>query len=184
LRGPHQIDNATAAIAALDELADRLPVHMQAIRSGLVLAAPAARFQVMPGRPAVVFDVAHNPHAARALAENLRAHVRFKRTFAVFAMLADKDVSAVVDAVKSQITEWHVAGLGGSRGSASSVLAAKVRAGDPAKPLCAHESPLAAYAAARRAADEDDRIVVFGSFHTVCDVLQAHQAANRSTLER
>ena len=89
LRGPHQIANAAAALAALDELKDRLPVHMQAVRTGLVMAAPTARFQVMPGGPAVVFDVSHNPHAARALAQNLRAHVKFERTLAVFAMLGD-----------------------------------------------------------------------------------------------
>lgn len=184
LRGPHQIANAAVALAALDELKDRLPVHMQAVRTGLLMAAPPARFQVMPGRPAVVFDVSHNPHAARALAANLRAHVKFTRTLAVFAMLVDKDVAGVVDAVKSQIAAWYVSGLRGARGTTADALVDTVRRCDPGKPVTGFDTLLAAYSAARQGAGEDDRILVFGSFHTVCDVLQAHEAAIRSTSTR
>ncbi len=181
LRGPHQIANAATAIAALDELKDRLPVHMQALRTGLVTASPIGRFQVLPGRPAIVLDVSHNPHAARALAQNLRAHVKFQRTIAVFAMLADKDAHGVVDAVRSQIDEWYVGALTGSRGSSAEALANEIRRVEPSKPLHLFDSVAAAYAAARRAAGDDDRIVVFGSFHTVADALQAREAAARST---
>jgi dihydrofolate synthase/folylpolyglutamate synthase len=184
LRGAHQISNAAVALAALDALKERLPVHMQAVRAGLLTASPRARFQVMPGRPAVVFDVSHNPHAARALAANLRAHVKFKRTLAVFSMLADKDVAGVIDAVTSQIAEWYVAGLGGARGSATQAIVGEVASRDPGKPVHGFASLREAYAAARQAAGDDDRIVVFGSFHTVCDVLQAHEAATRSTSTR
>ncbi len=181
LRGPHQIANAATAIAALDELKDRLPVHMQALRTGLVTASPIGRFQVLPGRPAIVLDVSHNPHAARALAQNLRAHVKFQRTVAVFAMLADKDVAGVVDAVHGQIDEWYVGALTGSRGSSAEALANEIRRVEPSKPVHLFDSVAAAYAAARRAAGDDDRIVVFGSFHTVADALQAREAAARST---
>lgn len=184
LRGPHQIANAAVALAALDELHDRLPVHMQAVRTGLLMAAPRARFQVMPGRPAVVFDVSHNPHAARALAANLRSHVKFERTLAVFSMLADKDVAGVVDAVKSQISGWYVAGLGGTRGTSADALVDIVRGCDPDKSVIGCDTLPAAYAAARQVAGENDRILVFGSFHTVCDVLQAHEALIRSTATR
>lgn len=184
LRGAHQIANAAVALAALDELHDRLPVHMQAVRTGLLMAAPRARFQVMPGRPAVVFDVSHNPHAARALAANLRTHVKFERTLAVFSMLADKDVAGVVDAVKSQIFGWYVAGLGGTRGTSAEALVDIVRGCDPDKSVTGFDTLPLAYAAARQVAGENDRILVFGSFHTVCDVLQAHEALIRSTATR
>jgi dihydrofolate synthase/folylpolyglutamate synthase len=184
LRGPHQIANAASAIAALDELRERLPLHMQALRMGLLTAAAPARFQVMPGRPAVVFDVSHNPHAARALAQNLRAHVKFERTLAVFAMLGDKDMAGVIDAVKAQIDAWYVSGLSGGRGSAKEIVGAAVRAADPDKPLHLFDTPVAAYLAARQSASENDRILVFGSFHTVADVLPAHRTATRSTPQR
>lgn len=184
LRGTHQLANAATALTALDELAERLPVHMQAVRTGLVTAAPTARFQVMPGRPAVVFDVAHNPHAAAALARNLRAHVKFRRTHAVFAMLGDKDVTGVVAAVGREIDEWHVAGLAGARGTRPEAVAAVVSAADSGKPVHVFATTAEAYASARRLTGDDDRIVVFGSFHTVAEGLQAHRASVRSTTQR
>ncbi|MCC6534828.1 MAG: bifunctional tetrahydrofolate synthase/dihydrofolate synthase [Burkholderiales bacterium] len=176
LRGAHQLANAAAAIAALDELKPRLPTDMQAIRTGLVTASLPGRFQVLPGRPAIVLDVAHNPHAARALAANLRAHGRFKRTLAVFAMLADKDIGGVVDTLKGQVSAWYVGALAGSRGTSAATLATLIAAHDPGKPVASFESPLAAHDAACQVADADDRILVFGSFHTVSEVLIAREA--------
>ena len=176
LRGTHQLGNAAATLAALDEVRTLLPVHMQALRTGLITAEPAARFQVLPGRPSVVLDVAHNPHAARALARNLRAHGRFKRTLAVFAMLSDKDIAGVVQAVKDQVSEWCVCGLAGDRGSSASNLGAIVAEVDPGKPMQVFDSPVAAYGYAHGAATDDDRIVIFGSFHTVSEVLVARDA--------
>ncbi len=177
LRGEHQLSNAAATIAALDELRALVPVHMQALRSGLVTAAPPARFQVLPGRPSIVLDVAHNPHAALALAQNLRRHGRFPRTLAVFAMLGDKDIAGVVAAVRSEVSEWCVAGLSGERGTRGEDLAAVVFAVDPGKPLHVFDSPRLAYDFACGAASGDDRILVFGSFHTVSEILIARAEA-------
>jgi dihydrofolate synthase/folylpolyglutamate synthase len=177
LRGPHQLSNAAAAIAALDALRPRVAVHMQALRSGLLAASPPGRFQVLPGRPSVVLDVAHNPHAARALAQNLSLHGPFKRTLAVFAMLGDKDIAGVVAAVRDQVSEWCVAGLGGERGTPGADVAAIVSAVDPGKPVQVFDDPVLAYDFARGAASGDDRILVFGSFHTVSEILVARSAA-------
>jgi dihydrofolate synthase / folylpolyglutamate synthase len=171
LRGTHQLANAAAAICALEQLHERLPVDMQALRTGLVSVTVPGRFQVLPGRPAVVLDVAHNPHAARALARTLRAHGSHARTAAVFAMLADKDIGAVIDAVKAQVDAWYVASIAGNRGTQAATLAALVAAHDPGKPVEQFDSARHAYSAAAAAANEDDRIVVFGSFLTVSDVL-------------
>ena len=173
LRGSHQLANAAAAMTALDQLHERLPVHMQSIRAGLAGVAVPARFQVLPGRPAVILDVAHNAHAAHALARTLRSHGRHARTFAVFAMLADKDIGAVIDAVKGEIDSWHVATLGGSRGTGADALGALLAAHDPGKPARAFDSPLAACRAACGCAGVDDRIVVFGSFYTVSEVMSS-----------
>ena len=179
LRGAHQLANAAAAICALEQLHPRLPVDMQAIRTGLVSVEVPARFQVLPGRPAVVLDVAHNPHAARALARTLRSHAGHARTLAVFAMLGDKDAGAVIDAVKAQVDAWHVATLGGSRGNEAAALARAIGVHDPGKPVQSFDSPRAAYRAAARTAGDDDRIVVFGSFHTVSDVLEMLERERR-----
>ena len=171
LRGEHQLANAAAAVAALDEVKDRLPVSMHAIRMGLATVALAGRFQVLPGRPAVVLDVAHNPHAARALAGSLGAHAGFRRTAAVFAMLADKDIRGVIDAVKAEVDAWYVASLDVPRGATGTVVAELLASHDAGKSVRVFDSPTDAYRSACEAAGEDDRILVFGSFHTVAEIL-------------
>jgi dihydrofolate synthase/folylpolyglutamate synthase len=171
LRGARQVRNAAAALAALDALHERLPVGMQDVRRGLAEVALPGRFQVLPGRPQVILDVAHNPEAARALAENLGAAGFAPQVIAVFGMLRDKDVAGVVRAVAPRITRWHVASLGGPRGaSAADVTRTLGAAGVTA--LTPHGSVAAAFAAAKGEAGENDKIVVFGSFLTVAEVMQ------------
>ena len=187
LRGEHQFANAAAAIAALDELKARLPIGMHAIRMGMATVTLPGRYQVLPGRPAVVLDVAHNPHAARALAANLGVHGGFGRTFAVFAMLADKDIAAVIDAVKAEVDGWYVASLATARGTSGDALAAIVATHDPAKRVRVFDSPAEAYRDAYSFAGQSDRILVFGSFHTVAEVLASTGRAagsGNSRLER
>ena len=102
--------------------ASRLPVSANDIRAGLVDADNPGRFQVLPGRPAVILDVAHNPAAAKALAQNLARMPSAGRTLAVFAMLRDKDIAGVIDAVKNRIDAWFVAGTEGPRAADASAL--------------------------------------------------------------
>lgn len=168
LRGNYQLANAAAALAALHALSDRLPVSQGAIRQGLLEVEWPARFQVLPGRPTVVLDVAHNEHAAKALERALSDMAFFPETYAVFAMLKDKDIAAVVSAVKGRVDHWHIAPLPGARGTTVEAIQAALIAGGVA-PRAIH--PFAnvadAYARARENANEADRIVVFGSFLTV-----------------
>ena len=173
MRGTYQIGNAAAAITALDALRERLPVGTQDIRTGLVTAVVPGRFQVLPGRPSIVLDVAHNPHAASALAGTLAGMPRAHRTFGVFGMLRDKDVAGVVAAMKSEIDVWCIAGLDGPRGADARALAAHVAAIAPWASLECHADVASAWRAAVEAAGDDDRICAFGSFHTVAAALDA-----------
>ncbi|MGH6631246.1 MAG: glutamate ligase domain-containing protein, partial [Burkholderiales bacterium] len=171
LRGAPQLGNAAAAITALECLRERLPVTMNDIRVGLLQAELPGRFQVLPGRPAVILDVAHNPQAARALAASLEAMGRTGRTFAVFAMLRDKDIAGVAAALKSHVAHWFIAGLGGARGAGAAELG-RALAAAAAGPVTASGDVAAAYAQACDMATENDRILVFGSFYTVATVMQ------------
>jgi dihydrofolate synthase/folylpolyglutamate synthase len=174
LRGAYQLANAATALAALGLVADRLPVAGGAIRDGLLTVELAGRFQVLPGRPTVVLDVAHNPHAARALAATLGSMGYHPRTFAVFGMLADKDVAGVIAALRARVDRWFVATLPGPRGMGAAALAAGLaRAGVAAGALRAFDDVASALGAAREEADEADRIIVFGSFLTVAAALSA-----------
>jgi dihydrofolate synthase/folylpolyglutamate synthase len=177
LRGAYQLANAATALTVIDLLRSTLPVSSGAIRDGLVGVELAGRFQVLPGRPAIVLDVAHNPHAARALADTLGAMGYFKRTFAVFGMLADKDISGVAAAARSRIDRWFVTMLPGPRGaSAAAVRGALVAADVDGASIQMCDDVASALAAARGAAGEADRIVVFGSFLTVAAAVAALQS--------
>jgi len=175
LRGAYQLANAAACITVLSCLRERLPVTAQDVRSGLLLADLAGRFQVLPGRPMVILDVAHNPHAARALAANLASMPRSAHTLAVFGMLGDKDIAGVVDAVKSSVTQWFVASTGGPRAASTAQLAAALAGAGVAAPVTWCENIAGAWHAACNIAAEDDKILVFGSFLTVAAVMRERQ---------
>jgi len=167
LRGAVQLRNACAALAALDTLGARLPVGMQHVREGLATVRLAGRFQVLPGRPQIILDVAHNPQAAQTLAQNLADSGYARETIAVLGMLRDKDIAGVVRAVAPRITRWHVCSLGGARGAAASELAGALAQLGAVANVTRHESAAQALEAARSEAKPDDKIVVFGSFLTV-----------------
>ena len=180
LRGANQLLNASAALAALEAMRERLPVPQQSVRQGLLAASLPGRFQVLPGQPTVVLDVAHNPQAAAVLAQNLGSMGFHPYTHAVFAMLGDKDADAVAAKVAGLVDHWYCAGLPGPRGRSGQDLAGRVRARLPAPPageeaatVQACDDVAQAWRMARERAGEGDRIVVFGSFLTVAAVLAA-----------
>ncbi len=176
LRGANQLLNATAALTALELIRDRLPIPMQAVRQGLMLVDLPGRFQVLPGRPAVVLDVAHNPQAVGVLAENLGSMGYFPETWAVVGMLRDKDVQGALALVAGRVDHWRFAGLPGPRGLSAEELATEARAAGLSGEGREFATPAEAYRAVRKEAAPDDRIVVFGSFLTVADVLEVVRA--------
>ena len=178
LRGSYQLQNAATALAAIDALRERVPVPAGAVREGLVSVALPGRLQVLPGRPAIVLDVAHNPQAARAFAVALGAMGAYRRTLAVFGMLKDKDIEAVVQAVAPRIDAWYVAPLPGPRGGAIERIAGAVAAtGVERSAIRVFDDIEHALAAARNDAADTDRIAAFGSFLTVAAVQDATRAA-------
>ena len=176
LRGPRQLRNAAAALAALDALSGRLPVGMQDVRRGLAEVVLPGRFQVLPGRPQVILDVAHNPDAALTLAENLGNAGFAAETIAVFGALRDKDIGGVARAVAPRVTRWHLATLPGPRGSSAAELSSALQAAGVTAPRAEYADARQAFAAARERAGENDKIVVFGSFLTVADAMQELEA--------
>jgi len=174
LRGAIQLQNASGVLAALDALRDRLPVAMQDIRRGLIEVELPGRFQTLPGSPAVVLDVAHNPQAAKALADNLGGLGQnyYPATWAVFGMLRDKDIAAVVRALAGRVTHWLPCTLSGPRTASAAELRDILLAQGVAGPLPLFDSPGAAFRHARENAGENDRIIAFGSFLTVAAVLR------------
>jgi dihydrofolate synthase/folylpolyglutamate synthase len=172
--GRHQYANAACAVAAIWSLRERLPVSMNALRAGLASARQPGRFQIIGRQPLRILDVAHNPHAARALAANLADLPPGGRVIAVCAMLADKDVAAVIAALRPYVQHWHGAGLDVVRGLDAPGFATFLQAAG-----CTYDSHVnvqEAWRAACLQAEPADTILAFGSFHTVAEVMTQTQA--------
>jgi len=178
LRGANQLVNASGALAALEALRPRLPITAQAVRAGLALVELPGRFQIVPGQPTLVLDVAHNPHSIAALTANLDAMGFFPTTHAIFGAMADKDLAPMLAKIGPLVDRWYFTDLDTPRACRAVELQHKWSAlqiavgGRREVPVSTHGSPLQALAAAMEVADPADRIVVFGSFHTVGGVLQ------------
>lgn len=174
LRGANQLLNASGVLAVFEALAERLPVGAQAVRQGLLVVDLPGRFQTVPGVPALVLDVAHNPQAAAVLAHNLRGMGKFAHTHAVFGAMADKDVPGMLQQLQPLVDHWYLCELPLPRAATAATLEAALRRqpGGTTAGLSRHASPEQALAAALEAATPVDRIVVFGSFLTVGGVLK------------
>jgi dihydrofolate synthase/folylpolyglutamate synthase len=176
LRGANQLLNASGVLAVFEALHDRLPVDAQAVRRGLATVELPGRFQIIPGQPALVLDVAHNPQAAATLAFNLDQMGFFPRTHAVFGAMADKDIAGMLKPIRPLVDTWYFCDLPVARAATAQALA------QAAPDLLSQRfaSPARALRAALVAADPADRIVVFGSFLCVGGVLQGGSAQLRS----
>jgi dihydrofolate synthase/folylpolyglutamate synthase len=174
LRGANQLINASGVLAALEAVRSRLPVTAQAIRNGLAMVELPGRFQIIPGQPTLVLDVAHNPHAVAALSENLDAMGFYPTTHAVFGAMADKDVSAIMARVGVLVDRWYFCDLPTARAASALDLQKQWQQTNTRKNVTSntYADPQAALEAAVAAAGPADRIVVFGSFFTVGGVLK------------
>jgi len=174
LRGANQLVNASGVLAALEVLRPRIPVTAQAVRNGLAMVELPGRFQIVPGEPVLVLDVAHNPHSVAALALNLDAMGYYPTTHAVFGAMADKDLRVMMERVGSVIDNWYFTDLPVPRAATAAQLQQQWQAQNRRSDALSstHASPEAALQAAIAAANPADRIVVFGSFYTVGGVLK------------
>jgi dihydrofolate synthase / folylpolyglutamate synthase len=178
LRGANQLLNASGVLAALEALHQRLPVSAQAVRNGLAMVELPGRFQIVPGEPTIVLDVAHNPHAVATLAENLDQMGFYPRTHMVFGAMKDKDIAAMFVRLAPLADVWHFTDLPTPRAATSVELETlflqlpRPKTGSAAPLVRQHSTPHAALLAALGEADPADRIIVFGSFYTVGAVLE------------
>jgi dihydrofolate synthase/folylpolyglutamate synthase len=174
LRGANQLLNASGVLAALEVMRPQLPVTAQAIRNGLAMVELAGRFQIVPGEPVLVLDVAHNPHSVAALAANLDAMGFYPTTHAVLGAMADKDLESMLKKLLPLVDAWYFTDLPLPRASSAQQLADQWTAMNTRKDVhtSVHETPQKALDAAILAANPTDRILVFGSFYTVGGVLQ------------
>ncbi len=181
LRGANQLINAAGVLALFEALRPRLPVAAQAVRNGLALVELPGRFQIIPGQPTLVLDVAHNPQSVAALAANLDQMGFYPRTHAVWGAMADKDLPGMLQRVLPLVDVWHLCNLPTPRAADTAQLEQAIvqaRALQRSQPAAgaaqvhSYPDPSEALRAALAQVDPADRIVVFGSFYTVGGVLK------------
>lgn len=172
LRGRHQCDNAALALMALECLPQALPVSQRAVRLGLETASLPGRFQVLPGAPTLVLDVAHNVQGAESLANNLRALKQDGRLLAVLGLLADKDAAGIGRALQDLVDGWHLARPDAPRGLSAEALRQGLLQAGVDRPIALLTSVAEALDAAKAQASPEDTVLVFGSFVTVGEAMR------------
>lgn len=178
LQGDFQLNNAACAICAVQSLADVLPVTFDAIKNALANVTLLGRFYTISKNPEVILDVAHNPQAAKSLAQNLIKHPVEGQTLGVFAMLADKDIEQVTQELLPYISAWYVADTQNPRGAKAIELESYLLPQAEGRIKC-FDSVTRALQCACIEMGKNDRIIVFGSFYTVADAIEVLTAQGK-----
>lgn len=167
LLGRHQVRNAACAIAAIEALKGRgLRIPVAAIRRGLRHAAWPGRLEVLSKRPLVLLDGAHNPSAARCLAEALKGFGK-ARLILVTGVMADKDMAGIFRELLPLASLAIFTRPVGERSAPTALLARKAR---PFRtPAIEIERVKDACALALSKAGPDDCVCVTGSLFTVAE---------------
>ena len=172
LQGDFQLANATNALMAVKAMEDKLPLTEISIQKGIALTLLPGRFQEVKKMPSLILDVAHNPQAARSLSHNLETHVVPGKTIAVFSILKDKDISGVIKVLNLCIDAWFIAEIQNERAASLETISNTIQKINPSAHIEAFKNIQEAYQFASKEVTRNDRIIVFGSFFTVADIMK------------
>ena len=176
LTGEHQLRNASAALACVETLRNRLSISHENLRKGIANAYIPGRFQIISNKPTIILDVGHNPHATKSLAINLLKNGSYTKTHAIIGMMADKDIKGTIDPLVQIIDEWHCVDLPSPRGAKGSqiseIVSISLTQNNLYKNINTHNSAKSGYSTVLKKIKEDERLIIFGSFVTVANILE------------
>ncbi len=180
LAGAFQLNNAATVIAGLHSIKTLFPTKLDTIKQGLLNVSLIGRLQTLHNKPEWLVDVAHNPHAAKQLAKYLQENPIEGKNIALFSMLKDKDIEQVISIMNKQFNEWHIVELKGSRSTPVNELKALITQHNndqgTNKTITIHQNFLEASQSLKATSNLQDRVVAFGSFLVVSEVINAcHQ---------
>jgi dihydrofolate synthase/folylpolyglutamate synthase len=181
------LQNAATVLQVIELLADRFSITRSSLEKGLKQVFVRGRFHVLKkGGTQLILDVAHNPAGGRCLAKRLANEPYHGKTHAVVGMLVDKDITNTLAPLVSQIDQWYLSDLEGPRGATAAQLQQGLLASQQhhrtLPVFTPFASPAQAIQQACQAAQKGDRVLVFGSFHTVALALR-HLESETRTLE-
>jgi dihydrofolate synthase / folylpolyglutamate synthase len=168
LAGSIQYRNAATALAALEALEMALPIALseRSVSQALLDVRLPGRFQsAQVDSVEWILDIAHNEPAAAIFAGHVRERPAKGRTFAVVGILGDKDAGAIARLVSPVVDHWILCAVPGPRGTSAAELARRMSLQESGATLA--ESVEQGCEVARATAKPGDRVLVFGSFHTV-----------------
>ena len=171
LKGEHQYRNASVVILAVNMLSESLPVSDRSIRLGLANARLLGRFQLINDKIPVLLDVGHNPEAVKTLVEYLSGTFPGRKIHAVFSMMKDKDISAVLEIMNPVVYDWFIAPLANPRAATECFMREIFSQSPITRVSFGFSSFVQAYDAAKKRSQEGDLLLVFGSFFLVSDCL-------------
>jgi len=167
------VQNISTALMAVEILQTRLPVSEEVIRQAIKTVSIPGRIEIIPGPVTEIHDVSHNPAAVAFLSQRMQQLSCQGKTRAVFSMLGDKDIAGSLREIKMLIDEWVVAPLGVPRAASREQLVQAFQA-EGISAVTYFDSVKQAAEVARKVSQENDRLLVFGSFHTVALFKSAH----------
>jgi len=167
------LQNMSTVLKVIELLQPTLPVKREAIDRALMHVNLPGRIQVIPGKIKKILDVSHNPASIALLSDYLKKNPILGKTHAVFSMLKDKDIFSSLKMIKNVIDHWYIAPLHNSRGMSKDALR-DIFQKENMKNWKMYHGVNQAYETALIEVEENDRVVVFGSFYTVAEILGKH----------
>ncbi len=173
LKGEHQFRNASSVIMAVLQLNKKIPVTENSIRAGLKNVALPGRFQriELDNDTPLLLDVGHNPEAVTTLAEYLCAAYPNRRVHAIFSMMKDKDIAGVLKIMAPAIYAWYFVPLTNPRAISTTAVQEFFSQCQITNVSFDYTAFAGAFAAAKKQCQNDDLLLVFGSFFLVSDCL-------------
>lgn len=168
------VQNVSSALMAVTLLQSTYVVTVEEIKKGLMTTTLPARIEIIQEPIVKIVDVGHNPAAIEMLKTYLQTLPPTGKNYAVFSMLADKDMFGSIEIIADIIDSWFVAPLACPRATSKQTIM-KTFHQAYIQHVAIFSSIKEAYAAALSAAQVGDRMIIFGSFHTVREVMLARQ---------
>ncbi len=183
LLGLHQLENASAAVAAVEQLRDRgQPITEAAIRQGLRDARWPARLQVVGRAPWQIVDGAHNGDSFEKLFAALRRHFTWDRLLLIFGPLADKDVSSMIGEIaRAGVARVYATAVAHPRALPVSAVVEALRRAAPGLDVMPTPDTRAAVATALADATPRDLVCVCGSLYLAGEALRAFAADSQGS---
>ncbi len=172
IKGNHQFLNLAGALRCIDFIKDFFPISEQEVIKGINHANIKGRFEVLNTKPFIVTDVAHNQEASTNLALNFSERRLEGKTIAVFSIMADKNINAVVEPFISIVDEWYISQIQSERSASVEQIEKDLLAKKNKINVHKFDSVRLAYHEALNNSHVDDNIIIFGSFFVNSEIFQ------------